>query len=90
MIHVTLYILLTIGIRKCVFNFQPTARVLVDGEMFQHRMLLCGSTVHDDGYYYGPKRVVEVIVYMLTDRYEIIWTQIHFHIDDKCQFVEFF
>ena len=59
---------LTIGTRKNIFIFQP------NGEMFQHRMLLCISTVHDDGQYYRPKLVVEVIVYMLTNRYAIIWT----------------
>jgi len=65
MINLTLYILLTIGKHKKYIYFPTNCTyMLVNGEMFHHRMLLCVSTAHDDDHYYRPQRVAEVIVYM--------------------------
>jgi hypothetical protein len=57
---------LTINTSPNIFIFLLTAHVLVNGEMFQHQMLLCVSSVHEYGHYNRPRRVAEVIVYMLT------------------------
>jgi hypothetical protein len=57
-----------------MFIFYLIAYMIVNGEIFQQRMVLCVSRVHDDGHYYRTKRVAEVVVYMLTKRCAIIWT----------------
>jgi len=72
--NLTLYILLTIGTRKNIFIFQLIAYILVNGEMLQHQMLFCFSSLRDGGNYYRPKHVAEVIVDILTNRYAIILT----------------
>lgn len=48
----------------------------VDNIMFQDQVLLCVSNLNENGYYYEPKHMREVIIYMLTNSCAVSWKYI--------------